>query len=53
MTMQQFIQANKPELDAAITRRVPGVKLNNHERQQWILNDEGLYLWAKSEGVRI
>lgn len=21
--------------------------------RQWILNDESLYLWAKSEGVRI
>lgn len=27
--------------------------LNDSERRQWILNDEGLYNWARSEGVRI
>lgn len=27
--------------------------LNDEERRQWILNDEGLYNWARSEGVRI
>jgi hypothetical protein len=27
--------------------------LNDEERRQWILNDEGLYRWARSEGVRI
>lgn len=27
--------------------------LNDRERRLWILNDEGLYNWARSEGVRI
>lgn len=27
--------------------------LSNAEIRQWILNDEGLYRWAKSEGVKI
>ncbi len=27
--------------------------LNDAERRQWILNDEGLYRWARSNGVRI
>lgn len=27
--------------------------LNDEERRQWVLNDEGLYNWARSEGVRI
>lgn len=26
---------------------------NDEERRGWVLNDEGLYLWARSEGVRI
>lgn len=26
---------------------------DDDERRQWILNDEGLYNWARSEGVRI
>lgn len=28
-------------------------RLNNDDRRQWILNDEGLYNWARSEGVKI
>ena len=27
--------------------------LSDEERRLWILNDEGLYNWARSEGVRI
>lgn len=27
--------------------------LNDKERRLWILNDEGLYRWARAEGVRI
>ena len=52
MTMVEFIKQNKEELDKAIHRVVPNVKLNNEERRQWILNDEGLYQWAKREGWR-
>lgn len=28
-------------------------KLSQSEIRLWILNDEGLYTWARSEGVRI
>jgi hypothetical protein len=31
----------------------PAPSLNDEERRQWILNDEGLYRWARSEGCRI
>ena len=27
--------------------------LNDKERREWILNDEDLYQWARSSGVRI
>lgn len=30
-----------------------GQRLNDSERRQWILNDEGLYNWARREGVRV
>ena len=53
MSMRQFIKENKTELDAAIHRVVPGASLNNEEREQWIMNDEGLYTWARSCGVSI
>lgn len=52
MTLKQFIKENKAELDACI-KRVSDVRLNDSERRLWILNDEGLYLWAKREGVRL
>lgn len=28
-------------------------RLNEADLRQWILNDEGLYSWARSEGVRV
>ena len=43
-------------MDAAIARAIGqdrNPRANDEERRMWILNDEGLYLWARSEGVRI
>lgn len=28
-------------------------RLNDSERKEWIRNDESLYRWARSEGVRM
>lgn len=53
MSIRQFIRENREEIDAAIRRACPNCSLNNEERRMWILNDEGLYRWARSEGVRI
>jgi hypothetical protein len=67
MTLRDFIRQNRKELDAAINQGIyrydgnggrgtiptPAPTYNDEERRQWILNDEGLYLWARSEGVRI
>ena len=56
MTLKQFIKENRQELDQCIARALnePENPLpNDSERQLWILNDEGLYNWARSEGVRI
>jgi heterodisulfide reductase subunit B len=49
----EFIKENKEELDRCIQTACPNCKLNNEERRLWILNDEGLYRWARSEGVKI
>lgn len=53
MTMQQFIEEHRGELDSIIRRALnrPNRSLDDGEREDWILNDEGLYNWAKSEGV--
>jgi hypothetical protein len=53
MKLQDFIKQNRAEIDIAIRRVCDNCKLNDEERRAWILNDEGLYLWARREGVRI
>ena len=52
-SMADFIKENKAELDAAIGKVIPGVRLNNKDREEWIRNDEGLYHWARSCGVKV
>ena len=56
MRLQTFIKDNRVELDAAIARAIGrdnNPSANDEERRLWILNDEGLYRWARSEGVRL
>ena len=56
MELQDFIRENRQELDDCIARALGMDKnpnANDNERRLWILNDEGLYRWAKHEGVRI
>jgi hypothetical protein len=51
--MTAFIQEHRQELDECIKRVCSNCSLNDQERRMWILNDEGLYNWAKSKGVNI
>lgn len=53
MTMQNFIKENRAEIDECIKSVVPNCRLNDNERRMWILNDEGLYNWARSNRVNI
>lgn len=54
MSLSQFIKENRAEIDAAIKRVNPRqVTFNDSERRLWVLNDEGLYRWARSNRVRI
>jgi hypothetical protein len=53
MKLQDFIKENRQELDECIQRVAPGAPKNDNERRLWVLNDEGLYRWARSEGCRI
>ncbi len=53
MTIKDFIREHRQELDECIQRTAPGSPKSDSERRLWILNDEGLYNWARSEGVRV
>ena len=53
MRLQDFIRENRQELDECIKRVCPNCRLNDEDRKQWILNDEGLYNWARYEGCKI
>jgi len=64
---RQWIRDNRAEIDAAINAELyrhdgrggrgtipdPPPQRNDSEREDWIANDEGLYQWARSEGVQI
>lgn len=52
--IREWIRTHRHELDELIRRACPNIgQLNDDDRREWILNDEGLYNWARSEGVRI
>ena len=53
MTLRQFIKENRQALDEIIQGLAPGSSKSDSERELWVLNDEDLYNWARSEGVRI
>lgn len=54
MSLRQFVQENRKEIDAVILRQCPNIeRLNDGERQLWVLNDEGLYNWARENRVRV
>ena len=49
MTLQNFIKENRAEIDNFIDSPYK----NDSERRLWIYNDEYLYKWARSCGVKI
>lgn len=53
MTMKEFIKEYKSEIDQVILKSSPGTRINNEERRLWVLNDYGLYQFARMEGVKI
>jgi len=47
MRLREFIKENRQEIDRCIKSVCSNCKLNDKERADWIMNDEGLYNWAK------
>jgi hypothetical protein len=52
-TMREFISKNKEMIKDIILAKSPNNRLDYDELELWVENDEGLYLWAKREGVKI
>jgi len=53
-SLSEFIAENRKVIDTFIKHVCPNARYSNdEERRQWIMNDEGLYNWARSEGVRV
>ena len=55
-SIRDFIKENKVELQQTINKRLnkpENEKQTNEDCRLWILNDEPLYNWARSEGVNI
>ena len=52
-SLTSWIKENREEIDSAIRNVVPEARIDDAERRMWVLNDEGLYNWAKSERVNV
>jgi len=51
MTLDKFLRKHKREIDQTIRAQGGRGVLDNAERRLWVLNDEGLYLWARGLGA--
>lgn len=52
-SLKQLVRENRQLIDDVIKRVCPNIgSINDGDRQDWIRNHEGLYNWAKSEGVK-
>jgi hypothetical protein len=52
-SMRSFIREHAAELREAIRKACPNCRIDEHEMEMWIRNDEGLYHWARGEGVKL
>ena len=55
MSIADFIEENREELVESIHNYcgINRSRLDDEELELWIANDEGLYNWARSEGVEV
>lgn len=48
------MREHRDKLDTHIRKKTDwDGSINNDDRHMWILNDENLYQWARSEGVDV
>lgn len=55
MSKREFLRQYRKAIDDYIRKTInqPDYTFNNRERELWLLNDERLYNWARSEGVNL
>jgi len=54
MTLETFVKKNREEIYRLIKGLCPKIKqLSDDDLRKWILNEAGLYYWAKRSGVNI
>lgn len=56
MGIREFIKENREDLTAHVNQALGNDKAEFQtidELRLWVLNDEGLYNWARSEGCKI
>ena len=53
MSFRDFIKENRDAIDEIIRKGGCRGSINDNDRKDWIMNDEGLYMWAKSAGVKV
>jgi len=53
MRLQTFIHQHRKEIDRIVKQYYNVMPINDKERYEWLLSDEGLYRWAHQEGVNI
>lgn len=54
MELAEFIRDHWKEIDEVIHQECSNCPVRgDHERALWVMNNETLYNWARSEGVKI
>lgn len=67
MRLRDFVRINADAIDAVINAETyrhdgnggrgsvprPAPQYDSETRQGWVMNNEGLYLWARRSGVKI
>jgi len=56
MTLSEFVEDNASEIDQVILgyltpAQFESQNIDDDDREDWVLNDEGLYTWAVDAGV--
>ena len=52
-SLKEWVKKNRADIDSVIRSNCSNCRLNDEEREDWVMNDESLYLWAKLEGVDV